>query len=150
MFPPAALQELQSARFANFCPSLQGAFWGLVVGLLAGLGRMISEFAYGTGSCVAPSNCPFIICGIHYLYFAIILFGISAIVILAVSFMTKPIPDVHVSITALLLLEKWSLPLFLNTVTWYIVTFHLSTSYSPCKKAKEIVFIYLSLSFSDS
>lgn len=81
-------------------PCLQGAFWGLIVGLLAGLSRMIAEFAYGTGSCVAPSNCPFIICGIHYLYFAMILFGVSAIVILAVSFMTKPIPDVHVSIIA--------------------------------------------------
>ncbi|XP_057892914.1 sodium/glucose cotransporter 1 isoform X3 [Melospiza georgiana] len=80
-----------------FCKRVneQGAFWGLIIGLLAGLGRMISEFAYGTGSCVAPSNCPFIICGIHYLYFALILFGVSAIVILAVSFMTKPIPDVH-------------------------------------------------------
>lgn len=76
-----------------------------MLGLLVGLSRMIAEFAYGTGSCVAPSNCPFIICGIHYLYFAIILFGVSAIVILAVSFMTKPIPDVHVSIIALLLLE---------------------------------------------
>ncbi|OWK60235.1 Sodium/glucose cotransporter 1 [Lonchura striata] len=80
-----------------FCKRVneQGAFWGLIIGLLAGLGRMIAEFAYGTGSCVAPSNCPFIICGIHYLYFALILFGVSAIVILAVSFMTKPIPDVH-------------------------------------------------------
>uniref|UniRef100_A0A8C5UGB1 Sodium/glucose cotransporter 1 n=1 Tax=Malurus cyaneus samueli TaxID=2593467 RepID=A0A8C5UGB1_9PASS len=80
-----------------FCKRVneQGAFWGLIIGLLAGLGRMIAEFAYGTGSCVAPSNCPFIICGIHYLYFAMILFGVSAIVILAVSFMTKPIPDVH-------------------------------------------------------
>nr|XP_054501550.1 sodium/glucose cotransporter 1 isoform X4 [Agelaius phoeniceus] len=80
-----------------FCKRVneQGAFWGLIIGLLAGLSRMIAEFAYGTGSCVAPSNCPFIICGIHYLYFALILFGVSAIVILAVSFMTKPIPDVH-------------------------------------------------------
>ncbi|NWV43489.1 SC5A1 protein, partial [Grantiella picta] len=80
-----------------FCKRVneQGAFWGLIIGLLAGLGRMIAEFAYGTGSCVAPSNCPFIICGIHYLYFAMILFGVSAIIILAVSFMTKPIPDVH-------------------------------------------------------
>ncbi|NXE06940.1 SC5A1 protein, partial [Lophotis ruficrista] len=80
-----------------FCKRIneQGAFWGLMVGLLAGLGRMIAEFAYGTGSCVTPSNCPFIICGIHYLYFALILFGVSAIVMLAVSFVTKPIPDVH-------------------------------------------------------
>ncbi|XP_072207053.1 sodium/glucose cotransporter 1 isoform X4 [Excalfactoria chinensis] len=91
--PPIAAVFL----LAIFCKRVneQGAFWGLIVGLLAGLGRMISEFAYGTGSCVSPSNCPFIICGIHYLYFAIILFGVSAIVILAVSFMTKPIPDVH-------------------------------------------------------
>uniref|UniRef100_A0A8B9BWY5 Sodium/glucose cotransporter 1 n=1 Tax=Anser brachyrhynchus TaxID=132585 RepID=A0A8B9BWY5_9AVES len=80
-----------------FCKRVneQGAFWGLMFGLLAGLSRMIAEFAYGTGSCVTPSNCPFVICGIHYLYFAIILFGVSVIVILAVSFMTKPIPDVH-------------------------------------------------------
>ncbi|GAB0196859.1 sodium/glucose cotransporter 1 [Grus japonensis] len=91
--PPIAALFL----LAVFCKRVneQGAFWGLMVGLLAGLSRMIAEFAYGTGNCVTPSNCPFIICGIHYLYFAIILFGLSAIVILAVSFMTKPIPDVH-------------------------------------------------------
>ncbi|KAM6297789.1 sodium/glucose cotransporter 1 isoform 2-T2 [Aegotheles albertisi] len=91
--PPIAAVFL----LAVFCKRVneQGAFWGLMFGLLAGLGRMISEFAYGTGNCVTPSNCPFIICGIHYLYFAMILFGVSAIVILAVSFMTKPIPDVH-------------------------------------------------------
>lgn len=59
---------------------------------------MIAEFAYGTGSCTEPSNCPTIICGVHYLYFAIILFVITVIIILAISFFTKPIPDVHVSI----------------------------------------------------
>ncbi|KAM4810468.1 sodium/glucose cotransporter 1-like [Rhinophrynus dorsalis] len=73
----------------------QGAFWGLIIGLFIGLARMITEFAYGTGSCVKPSNCPTIICGVHYLYFAIILFGACCIVVLAVSFMTKPIPDKH-------------------------------------------------------
>ncbi|MEE6522928.1 hypothetical protein FKM82_021579, partial [Ascaphus truei] len=73
----------------------QGAFWGLIIGLLIGLSRMITEFAYGTGSCVKPSNCPKIICGVHYLYFAIILFTVSCIIVLAVSFMTKPIPDKH-------------------------------------------------------
>ncbi|XP_063769123.1 sodium/glucose cotransporter 1 [Pseudophryne corroboree] len=73
----------------------QGAFWGLIIGLFIGLSRMITEFAYGTGSCVQPSNCPKIICGVHYLYFAIILFGASSIIILSVSFMTKPIPDKH-------------------------------------------------------
>ncbi|KAG8455837.1 hypothetical protein GDO86_001873 [Hymenochirus boettgeri] len=73
----------------------QGAFWGLIIGLLIGLSRMITEFAYGTGSCVKPSNCPKIICGVHYLYFAIILFATSCIIVLAVSFMTNPIADKH-------------------------------------------------------
>ncbi|XP_033030659.1 sodium/glucose cotransporter 1 [Lacerta agilis] len=73
----------------------QGAFWGLILGLLIGLSRMITEFAYGTGSCAKPSNCPDIICKVHYLYFAIILFVISIIIILTVSYLTKPIDDVH-------------------------------------------------------
>ncbi|XP_055461160.1 solute carrier family 5 member 4-like, partial [Psammomys obesus] len=72
-----------------------GAFWGLMVGLVLGLACMIPEFIYGTGSCVAPGNCPKIICGVHYTYFAIILFFVSIVVILGVSFLTKPIPDVH-------------------------------------------------------
>ncbi|XP_064424155.1 sodium/glucose cotransporter 1 [Latimeria chalumnae] len=73
----------------------QGAFWGLIIGLMVGFSRMVSEFAFGTGSCVYPSNCPYIICGIHYLYFALILFGISCIIIVGVSLMTKPIEDKH-------------------------------------------------------
>ncbi|XP_003478336.1 solute carrier family 5 member 4 [Cavia porcellus] len=73
----------------------QGAFWGLMAGLIVGIIRMIAEFAYGTGSCFAPTNCPTIICGVHYLYFSTILFFITVIVVLGVSFLTKPIPDVN-------------------------------------------------------
>ncbi|CAJ0966725.1 unnamed protein product [Ranitomeya imitator] len=73
----------------------RGAFWGLIIGLFIGLSRMITEFAYGTGSCVKPSNCPAIICKVHYLYFALILFASTSIIVLAVSFMTKPIADKH-------------------------------------------------------
>ncbi|KAM5237563.1 solute carrier family 5 member 4-like [Ctenodactylus gundi] len=82
---------------AIFCKRVneQGAFWGLMIGLVIGLSRMIAEFAYGTGSCVVPSNCPKIICGVHYMYFAIILFSVSIVIILGISFLTKPIPDVH-------------------------------------------------------
>ncbi|XP_034564992.1 sodium/glucose cotransporter 1 isoform X4 [Notolabrus celidotus] len=82
---------------AIFCKRVNesGAFWGLVIGLGIGLSRMIAEFAYGTGSCVSPSNCPTIICGVHYLYFSIILFVISCIIILTVSLITKPIDDKH-------------------------------------------------------
>ncbi|XP_068561887.1 sodium/glucose cotransporter 1 isoform X2 [Cebidichthys violaceus] len=82
---------------AIFCKRVNetGAFYGLAIGLLIGLSRMISEFAFGTGSCINPSNCPTIICGVHYLYFAIILFVASCIIILGVSLMTKPIDDKH-------------------------------------------------------
>nr|ACE77705.1 solute carrier family 5, member 4 (predicted) [Sorex araneus] len=73
----------------------QGAFWGLMIGFVIGLIRMIMEFAYGTGSCLAPSNCPKIICGVHYLYFAMILSFITAVIVLGISLLTKPIPDVH-------------------------------------------------------
>uniref|UniRef100_F7DGH3 Sodium/glucose cotransporter 1 n=1 Tax=Ornithorhynchus anatinus TaxID=9258 RepID=F7DGH3_ORNAN len=89
--PPIAAVFL----LAVFCKRVNepGAFWGMVIGLLIGLSRMISEFAYGTGSCMEPSNCPDIICKVHYLYFAIILFVISIVIILVISLLTKPIPD---------------------------------------------------------
>ncbi|KAG7499438.1 sodium/glucose cotransporter 1 [Solea senegalensis] len=82
---------------AIFCKRVNeaGAFYGLTIGLLIGLSRMITEFIYGTGSCVEPSNCPTIICGVHYLYFSIILFVVSCIIILGISLMTKPIEDKH-------------------------------------------------------
>uniref|UniRef100_UPI00358E45FC sodium/glucose cotransporter 1-like isoform X2 n=1 Tax=Myxine glutinosa TaxID=7769 RepID=UPI00358E45FC len=72
-----------------------GAFWGLVLGLFVGLARLITEFAYGTGSCVEKTNCPTIICGVHYLYFAIILFVITCMITVVVSLMTPPIDDKH-------------------------------------------------------
>ncbi|XP_047616947.1 sodium/glucose cotransporter 1-like isoform X4 [Phacochoerus africanus] len=74
---------------------LQGAFWGLTGGLLIGFCRMVSEFAYGSWSCSANSSCPVIICGVHYLYFAVILFTISLFFILGISLFTDPIPDKH-------------------------------------------------------
>lgn len=82
---------------AIFCKRVNeaGAFYGLTIGLAIGLSRMIAEFAFGTGSCVSPSNCPTIICGVHYLYFSIILFTVSCILILGISLMTKPIEDKH-------------------------------------------------------
>ncbi|KAM9734364.1 sodium/glucose cotransporter 1 [Menidia menidia] len=82
---------------AIFCKRVNepGAFYGLIIGLLIGLSRMIAEFVYGTGSCNNPSNCPTIICGVHYLYFAIILFVISCILIIGISLVTKPIDDKH-------------------------------------------------------
>ena len=58
---------------------------------------MLSEFAYGPWSCSMNRKCPRIICGVHYLYFAMILFTISLITVLGISMFTVPIPDKHVS-----------------------------------------------------
>ncbi|KAF7700820.1 sodium/glucose cotransporter 1 [Silurus meridionalis] len=82
---------------AIFCKRVNepGAFYGMLIGLAIGLSRMIAEFVYGTGSCANPSNCPTIICGVHYLYFGLILYGVSLVVVLGISFMTKPIDDKH-------------------------------------------------------
>uniref|UniRef100_A0A3P8WN90 Sodium/glucose cotransporter 1 n=1 Tax=Cynoglossus semilaevis TaxID=244447 RepID=A0A3P8WN90_CYNSE len=91
-----------------FCKRVNesGAFYGLLIGLLIGLSRMITEFVYGTGSCVNPSSCPTIICGVHYLYFSILLFVVSCIIILGISLMTKPIDDKHLSAEEKAELEK--------------------------------------------
>ncbi|XP_067307917.1 sodium/glucose cotransporter 2 [Pseudorasbora parva] len=72
-----------------------GAFWGLMGGLVMGLCRMVPEFVYGSGSCLFPSNCPKLICGVHYLYFAVLLFFCTTILVLFVSYNTPPIEDKH-------------------------------------------------------
>ncbi|XP_070255380.1 sodium/glucose cotransporter 1-like [Myotis yumanensis] len=93
LVPPIAAIFL----LAIFCKRVteQGAFWGLIGGLLIGFIRMVSEFAYGRQTCSADNKCPPIICGVHYLYFAIILFVISLLTILGISLLTDPIPDKH-------------------------------------------------------
>uniref|UniRef100_A0A669BW23 Sodium/glucose cotransporter 2 n=1 Tax=Oreochromis niloticus TaxID=8128 RepID=A0A669BW23_ORENI len=72
-----------------------GAFWGLIGGLLMGLCRMLLEFWFGTGSCIFPSSCPYLVCGIHYLHFAIILFFCTSALVLLVSCCSEPIDDQH-------------------------------------------------------
>nr|XP_058892641.1 sodium/glucose cotransporter 2 isoform X2 [Kogia breviceps] len=73
----------------------QGAFWGLIGGLLMGLARLVPEFSFGSGSCVRPSACPALLCRVHYLYFAIVLFVCSGLLTLVVSLCTPPIPRKH-------------------------------------------------------
>ncbi|XP_058388235.1 sodium/glucose cotransporter 1-like [Diceros bicornis minor] len=91
--PPIAAVFL----LAIFCKRVteQGAFWGLTGGLLLGFFRMMLEFVYGPWSCPANSKCPLVICSMHYLYFAIILFVVSLFTMLGISLFTDPIPDKH-------------------------------------------------------
>ncbi|XP_064415520.1 sodium/glucose cotransporter 4 isoform X2 [Latimeria chalumnae] len=70
-----------------------GAFWGLMVGLVVGLIRMTLEFSYDVPSCGEVDKRPAVLKDVHYLYFALILFGLSAIVITIISLCTPPIKE---------------------------------------------------------
>ncbi|PWA22438.1 hypothetical protein CCH79_00020482 [Gambusia affinis] len=57
----------------------QGAFWGLMTGLVIGLVRMILEFSYTAPSCGQPDHRPSILTDVHYLYFALILLALTCL-----------------------------------------------------------------------
>ncbi|KAM6938219.1 sodium/glucose cotransporter 4 isoform 2-T2 [Lycodopsis pacificus] len=73
----------------------QGAFWGLMAGLVVGLIRMVLEFSYETPSCGQPDGRPAVLADVHYLYFALILLALTCLIIAAVSLATAPIPKEH-------------------------------------------------------
>ncbi|XP_035503688.1 sodium/glucose cotransporter 4 isoform X5 [Scophthalmus maximus] len=73
----------------------QGAFWGLMTGLVVGLIRMVLEFFYHAPSCGQPESRPAILADVHYLYFSLILLALTCLVIAAVSLATAPIPKEH-------------------------------------------------------
>ncbi|KAL6459003.1 hypothetical protein MHYP_G00324750 [Metynnis hypsauchen] len=73
----------------------QGAFWGLVVGLVIGVTRMVLEFAYGNPSCGEKDLRPDLLKDVHFLYFALMLLALTGLVITVVSLCTAPIPDQH-------------------------------------------------------
>ncbi|XP_032103410.1 sodium/glucose cotransporter 4 [Sapajus apella] len=80
---------------AIFCKRVTepGAFWGLVFGLGVGLLRMILEFSYPAPACGEADPRPAVLKDFHYLYFALLLCGLTAIVIIIVSLWTPPIPE---------------------------------------------------------
>ncbi|KAM7388790.1 hypothetical protein PAMP_024939 [Pampus punctatissimus] len=73
----------------------QGAFWGLMTGLVVGLIRMVLEFSYTVPSCGQPDHRPAILTDVHYLYFALILLALTCLIIVVVSLATAPIPKEH-------------------------------------------------------
>ncbi|XP_043941912.1 sodium/glucose cotransporter 4 [Protopterus annectens] len=82
---------------AVFCERIneEGAFWGLMAGLIVGLTRMIMEFAYSVPSCGEVDNRPAVLKDVHYLYFAIILFFLVIIISTVVSLCTPAIKKEH-------------------------------------------------------
>ncbi|XP_031232707.1 sodium/glucose cotransporter 4 isoform X2 [Mastomys coucha] len=80
---------------AIFCKRVTepGAFWGLMFGLVVGILRMILEFSYSAPACGEMDRRPAVLKDFHYLYFALLLCGLTAIIIVIISFFTEPIPD---------------------------------------------------------
>uniref|UniRef100_A0A8C5BMR2 Solute carrier family 5 member 2 n=1 Tax=Gadus morhua TaxID=8049 RepID=A0A8C5BMR2_GADMO len=46
-------------------------------------------------NCLFPSACPPVICGVHYLYFAVLLFLCTSVLVLLVSYSTEPLNAQH-------------------------------------------------------
>ncbi|XP_049735185.1 sodium/glucose cotransporter 4 isoform X1 [Elephas maximus indicus] len=80
---------------AIFCKRVTepGAFWGLLFGLGVGLLRMILDFVYPAPACGEVDWRPAVLKDFHYLYFALLLCGLTAIVITTISLCTTPIPE---------------------------------------------------------
>uniref|UniRef100_A0A8C1PHW6 Sodium/mannose cotransporter SLC5A10 n=1 Tax=Cyprinus carpio TaxID=7962 RepID=A0A8C1PHW6_CYPCA len=73
-----------------------GAFWGLMVGLVVGLTRMVLEFAFPPPRCGVFDPAPSVLRSVHYLHFAIILCALTAIVVVVISLLTPPPTDEQV------------------------------------------------------
>lgn len=67
--------------------------FGLAVGLL----RMILEFSYPAPACGEADGRPAVLKDMHYLYFALLLCGLTAFVTITVSLCTAPIPEAKAS-----------------------------------------------------
>ncbi len=66
----------------------KGAFWGLMIGLILGLTRLIWEFSYTIPACSAFDPRPFVI-KINYLYFALLLWVVCTLSTVIISLATK-------------------------------------------------------------
>lgn len=77
--------------------ALQGAFWGLMAGLVLGLARMGLELAYPVPRCGVPDRRPWLLADIHYLHFAVLLCAITGAVVVGGSLLTPPLPSAWVS-----------------------------------------------------
>ncbi|XP_040212443.1 sodium/myo-inositol cotransporter 2 isoform X2 [Rana temporaria] len=68
----------------------KGAFWGLTIGLVVGLIRMVLDFVYPAPQCDQPDVRPGVVKYVHYLYLSMILALLTFIVVVVVSLCTEP------------------------------------------------------------
>ncbi|XP_077826634.1 sodium/mannose cotransporter SLC5A10 isoform X3 [Macaca mulatta] len=74
----------------------QGAFWGLIAGLVVGATRLVLEFLNPAPPCGEPDTRPAVLGSIHYLHFAVALFVLSGAVVVAGSLLTPPPQGVQI------------------------------------------------------
>lgn len=74
----------------------QGAFCGLLVGMVLGLIRMVLDFVYMQPRCDEEDNRPAVVKYVHYLYFSVILSLVTLAVVVAISLLTEPPPEAMV------------------------------------------------------
>ncbi|PIK38246.1 putative sodium/glucose cotransporter 4 [Apostichopus japonicus] len=70
-----------------------GAFYGLILGAIIGLVRLVLDFVYTTPGCGEFDDRPGIVKNFHYLHFALVLYAITVMLIGGISLMTPPIPS---------------------------------------------------------
>ncbi|KAL4230431.1 hypothetical protein ACF0H5_010813 [Mactra antiquata] len=70
----------------------EGAFWGLLIGQLAGVVRLVLDFIYPSPACGEPDMRPAIISDLNFTYFSAISIVLSALVAVVLSFCTSK-PD---------------------------------------------------------
>ncbi|CAL1594475.1 unnamed protein product [Knipowitschia caucasica] len=63
-----------------------------MAGLLVGVIRMAVDFSFPVPACGEVDTRPAVLSQVHYLYFSLILFALSALVICVVSLATPPLP----------------------------------------------------------
>ena len=84
------IEKLGAVIFAH-----QGAFYGLMVGLITGVTRLILIFVYQPPAyCGDPDTRPSFIKDFQYMYFAMLLFWLTGIVTVVVSLFTEK-PAAH-------------------------------------------------------
>ncbi|XP_051488217.1 sodium/glucose cotransporter 5 isoform X3 [Apus apus] len=71
----------------------QGAFWGLMLGLVLGLTRMGLELVHPPPRCGVPDQRPWLLADIHYLHFAVLLCAATGAIVVGGSLMTSPPPS---------------------------------------------------------
>ncbi|XP_052536416.1 sodium/myo-inositol cotransporter 2 isoform X2 [Tympanuchus pallidicinctus] len=68
----------------------KGAFWGLLIGLLMGVIRLVLDFIFPEPQCGERDTRPGVLRYMHYLYFSMVLGAVSTLTVLLVSLLTEP------------------------------------------------------------